>query len=116
MNVALPASWTMALIRIEARPVTVMQLLVRHHHQLQPLSLYPHHHRSGVDVHRLGAVRQHAAVPVDIKRPVAQQFHAGHAGRQIHRQIQPVHGLLADLRQLFGDLCHLLHLRCLFRG
>ena len=30
--------------------------------------------------------------------------------------IQPVHGLLADLRQLFGDLCHLLHLRCLFRG
>ena len=25
MNVALPASWTMALIRIEARPVTVMQ-------------------------------------------------------------------------------------------
>ena len=25
MNVALPANWTMALMRIEARPVTVMQ-------------------------------------------------------------------------------------------
>ena len=82
------------------------QLLLRHHQQLQVLAPDADHHAAAVDVHRLGGVGQHAPVPVHIQFPVAQQLDPGHAGGDVHRQLQALQRLLAHLGQLLFQSRH----------